>query len=305
MSRQQFVGKGYHLSAAQFRHEANFDAFEAQARELTAHLQPNYAALAAHPRNEAGVPHFMAYLQAWSVNFPVIMTEMCRRQWRRTYFARDQLKEKSLTGFFGAIKKGRAEDGTLGDNNVTMVISNGEFLSSQRGGLSAPKAMVVQAAVLVFGRANVYFEGEYLSSQMDAACSQRLVDVYTRAGPSRFWQAKRDAQQAKYDRYCADAAAEEAREANDAGRVPFTRVFAPRPPQAPRAQTLVRGLKYCANPFCPDAAHRLKDRDVNASRNILIAFLARVLGQPRPAYLCPAPRAPPGPKRAFFLPHRQ
>ena len=309
LSRQRLVGEGWHYSRAAYYHDAKVPHFVAAAKCWTAPLLPRYAALAAQPRKRGGSAAFIAYLAVWREHFPFIMDEMCRRRWRRDYFARHENKQQALTRFFASIKRGRAEDGTLGDDNVTLVFGNADIASSRRGVRSTPTAAVRQAAILVFGRANVFFEGEYLTSQMDAACGQRLVDVYTTAGPSRRVQGLRDAQQAKFDRYEADVAGRQRAEVDEPdlladGIMPPRRLFAPRPPRAFRPINLVWGLKYGANPNYPDAGHRLKDRDVNASRNILAAFLARVFGQPRPAYLCPGPRVPPGPRLGYCLPPR-
>ena len=80
--------------------------------------------------------------------------------------------------------------------------------------------------------------------------------------------------------------------------------FARPPPVPPRDPNVVRGLMYCDAANCCDPGHRLVDRDVNACRNILCAFLARVHGEPRPAYLSRGNHAPPppaGPRRQYRL----
>ena len=310
--RQEFVGKGYCLSRGQYYHDIKAAHFEAQAKRWTAPLREHYAGLTAHPRRSGDLASFLQYLDVWRESFPVVMAEMLKKRWRKSYFERHQLKMKVLTKFFADVQRGRVEDGTY-KMAATIVFGSAKFRSSRKGVRASPTVAVLQAALLVFGRNNVFLEHEFLTSQMDAVCGQRLWDVYTQEPPTRRERRAAEARQARYDAWQADAAAARAADAsapNDLadGHVFRGRRFAPRPPRAPRCDRLVWGLKYCACRICPASGHRLKDRDVNAAKNIMAAFLARVNGQPRPAYLCPVPResgeapVPRGPKPRYDLP---
>jgi len=236
----------------------------------------------------------------------VIMAEMTKRRWLQSYYLRYQLKLSALMRWFSDLKRGRAEDGTL-NMPCTLVFGDGGFSGNMKGRVKAPTVSVKSAGVAVFGWEDTYTEGEYLTTQKDAVCGHQLADVYMTGPPTKWERGRFEAKQAKFDRHQLDSAGLLRDEANNPdfvadGRMVPHRVFAPRPPRAIPSFRRVLGLKYCIKPDCPDAAHRLKCRDVNASRNILAAFMARVFGRPRPAYLCPVPREPKGPKIVYCLP---
>jgi hypothetical protein len=275
-----------------------------QAEKWTAPLRPHYAALAQHPLRSVTMVGLRAFLVVWRASFPVIMAEMTKPRWPKTYFVRYQRKQSALTAWFAMVKRGRLEDGTL-NRPVTFVFGDGVW--PQRGRITGPTAAVKAAAVVANGWNNTFTEWEYGSSARDAVCGGKLLDVYMNGPPTNRERSRWEAKQAKFDRYQLDVAGRLLAEVDDPalladGIVPPYSGRAPRAPRAIWSFRLVWGLKYCAKPDCPDAGHRLKCRDVNASRNILAAFLARVFGRPRPAYLCPAPREPPGPKIVYCLP---
>jgi hypothetical protein len=290
----KFLSRRWSYTRDQYYHDSRGPSFAAKAKCRTAPLQEHYAALTrVHSRRSVDLDGLRAYLAVWRESFPVIIEEMNKMRWRKTRFVKRQLKHRALTKFFARVQRGCPEDGTEG-LPITMVFADGKFPSSRRGVISTPTTSVTAAAVAVVGADNVYYESEYCSSKMDAACGHPLIDVYTTEPPTKRERRLAAVKQDRCDRHAARVAA--ASDPALEGVVPATLLFAPRPPRATRAFRLVWGLKYCAQPDCPDPAHRLKDRDINASRNITLAFLARVFGEPRPAYMCPVPREPGAPR---------
>ena len=290
-------GKAWTYTQAQYYHEIKNDKSIAEARRWTAGLRLNnaYAQLQQHPRLTADLATFQRYLDMLRgpAVFDTIMDEMRKPRWREAYLRRFSLKQSALMSFFSAMRDGRAEDGTLGHKAVTLVFGAAQFRSSGRGYRASPTWAVKQAAIAVFGRENVYLEDEYLSSQQHAACGEKMLKVQTAETPSRHTQRQHQARVDRYEHFLATAQHAVDPAAAAEGIVPGGGRLAPRAPRPFQQEREVRGLRYCDNPDCPDHHRRLMDRDVNASRCIRLAFLARLWGTPRPAFLCrPAAGAP-------------
>jgi hypothetical protein len=302
-------GKPWAYTRSRYYHEIKNERSVARARRWLAPLAGAYAELQRFPRLTASVDRFEAYLRVWRqpAVFGAIMAEMLKLRWRQEYFDRYGRKQSALMSYFSAMRAGRAEDETLGMPCLTLVFGDGQFRSSGRGYRAAPTRAVKQAAIAIFGRDNVFLEDEYLSSQMHAACGQLLRPVHTAEHPSRFETRKCQAHMRRHEHYEATRLHAVDPAAAAEGIVPGGGRLAPRAPRPFRQVREVRGLHQCDTLGCPDDHRRLVDRDVNASRCIRLAFLARLRGNPRPAFLCRPtagqPRVTPG-EGVFLPPYR-
>ena len=177
-------------------------------------------------------------------------------------------KQRVLAAFWSTVKRGRVDDGTAG---LPCVIAYGaaKFKSSVGGSRPVPTATARRACQAVFGAHNVFFVNEHRTSVTCADCSARLHAVVDPARPT------------------ATSARTEARKAREAAvRAAHPGARGARPPRPPpregRAWAL-HGVKYCASDAC--AATRYKNRDTNAAKNILAAFLAAWNSCSRPLHL--------------------
>ena len=283
-------GKPYCYTQAQFYHEIKNDKSIAEARRWTADLTDAYAQLQRFPRLTADLGAFTNYLDVWRQPgvFGAIMAEMRKPRWREAYLRRYSLKQSALMRFFSAMREGRLVDGTFGLRDVTLVFGAATFRAAGRGYRASPTVAVKRAAIAIFGRANVFLEDEYLTSQQHAACGEKMLNVWTSEAPSRRLLQAHQARVDRYEHYVATQQHAVDPAAAAEGIVPGGGRLAPRAPWPMPRSREVRGLRYCNCHGCPDAGRRLVDRDVNASRCIRLAFLARVYGDPRPAFLCRA-----------------
>ena len=284
-------GKPWTYTQGQFYHEIKNDKSIAEARRWTAGLRGEgnaYEQLQQYPRLTADLGRFQQYLNVWRqpAVFDAIMDEMCKPRWREAYLRRYSLKQSALMSFFSAMRAGRVADGTFGLKDVTLVFGAALFRSSGRGYRASPTWAVKQAAIAIFGRDNVFLEDEYFTSQKHAACGGKMLDVKTAEPPSRRLVRRHQARVDAYEHYQANDRHAVDPAAAAEGIVPGGGRLAPREPRPIPLVSDVRGLHFCDRLGCPDNHRRLVDRDVNASRCIRLAFLARAWGNPRPAFLC-------------------
>ena len=283
-------GKPWTFRQAEYYHLIKNDKSIAEARRWTAGLTNAYAQLQQYPRLTSDLVAFQNYLAVWRQPgvFDAIMAEMRKPRWREAYLRRYSLKQSALMSFFSAMREGRAADGTLGQREVTLVFGAAAFRAAGRGYRASPTVAVKRAAIAIFGRANVFLENEYFTSQKHAACGEKMLNVWTAEAPSRRLRQAHQARVDRYEHYVATQQHAVDPAAAAEGIVPGGGRLAPRAPWPMPRSREVRGLRYCNCHGCPDAGRRLVDRDVNASRCIRLAFLARVYGDPRPAFLCRA-----------------
>ena len=234
------------LTRKQWRVQTHADRRMARVRAWTAALSVEFTALAAVSHKSQRLEDLAAYCVVVTRVRRAILDETLKPRWAEEAFDRWQAGHRVLHSFWASVKAGRAEDGTAG---VVPVIAYGDakFSSTGRGRHSSPTVAVLDACVAVMGADNVKMVTEHRSSKCCADCGEPMQRVYTHTRSKRELEA----------------------DARAAARA--TRPGAP--PARPRhSRREVRGLHRCANPHCPDHARSLKDRDVNACRNILAAF---------------------------------
>ena len=197
------------------------------------------------------------YLQLRESVQDEVWAEMRKRRWRHAAFRAWQVRGQVLAQFWGRVRAGRLEDGTAG---VTPMVAYGDasFSSSGRGRPTAPTTAVLKACCDVMGPGAVVLVTEHRSSKCCADCGHVMRKVFTLFASPR--------QQRKEVKAAARAAAR--------GRVP----------RRERVLHYVRGLMLCGNLLCSRASS-LKDRDINATENIELAFLALDMGLPLPAHM--------------------
>jgi hypothetical protein len=166
-------------------------------------------------------------------------------------FRARQAGDRALHAFLGCVKAGLQEDGPAG---VAPIIAFGEgsFSATGRGRLSAPTTAFYTACADVMGRESVVLTTEHRSTKCCAACGLRLQHVHSRPTPRAI---------ERFD-------AKEARAAAGSGP----------PPRPLREWSKVRGLMRCVNAACARGG-LFVNRDRNAARNILAAFLALPLAE--------------------------
>ena len=214
-------------------------------------------ALGGAAANQSTGVAFARYVRAVEALRPVIFAETLKSRWADEQFRAYQAGKRELMSFWARVRAGRIDDGTAG---VFPVVGFGEatIKPSGRGRMSTPTTAMYKACVTVMGAGAVVLTTEHRSTKCCAGCGNILQLVYAPISA---------AQRREHDEALVAAAA---------GRRP--------PPRPLPSYRKVRGLLRCDHVGCCYSGMFL-DRDRNAARNILHAFLAVDRGADLPRHM--------------------
>ena len=209
----------------------------------------------------ASSARFAAYMCVFDATRHGILREKMKKRWGNAAFRSWRAGKVCLSGFVGKAFTGTLEHGTYRMTGVHLAYGDAKFSSTFKGTHTAPttalfKAIVAASHVDTRAGHGVGPQTEWGSSADCGGCGEVLSHVRTTTLAPRM--------QAKVTEW----------EAAGKGEAPWWMLC----PE-------IRGLHYCNNITCPNPEARVKDRDPQASDNIMQVHVALMLGGPIPANL--------------------